>query len=137
MCRAGWSAERRRERQSQFGAEPLYAAAGWMRAHLPAGATVGAWNAGILAFFSDRRVVNLDGLVNSRAFARSYRHDLCAYLDREGIAWVVDAFDAERPFAQYEAQIGRCAGRLEKIWAGPAYPGSSPRREAAAFRWKR
>ena len=124
--------ERRRERQRLFGEEPLYAAAGWIASHLPAEATIGAWNAGMLAFFSQRRVVNLDGLVNSREFFLADRHDLCAYFDREDIDYLVDAFDVERPFAQYEREIGRCVPNLVRIWSGPAYPGSS--RGAMAFR---
>lgn len=124
---------RRQERQSRYSDEPLYVAAGWLHRNLPAGTTVGAWNAGILSYFSRLEVVNLDGLVNSRAFFLEGRHDLCAYFDEEGIAYLVDVLDEANPFAQYAAQIGHCESRLEKIWSGPGYP-SSPRR-AMAFRW--
>ncbi|MEM7583770.1 MAG: hypothetical protein AAF560_10355 [Acidobacteriota bacterium] len=125
-----------RHQQGRFSEEPLYAAACWIRAHLPADARVGAWNAGILAFFSDRQVVNLDGLVNSWEYFLVESHDLCAYLEREGIDTLVDVFDASQPFAQYASQMN-CAEQLEVIWTGPAYPGSSPLRRAMAFqrRW--
>lgn len=39
-------------------------AALWMRSNLPADATVGVWDAGYVGYFSDRAVVNLDGLIN-------------------------------------------------------------------------
>ena len=126
---------RRQERQLRYGAEPLFVAAGWAARNLPVDATVGAWNAGILGFFSQRRVVNLDGLVNSRTFFLEGRQDLCVYLEREGINTLVDVFDAARPFAQYEKALGPCVSRLELIWEGPTYPGSSPLRRALAFRW--
>ncbi len=120
--------------QGRFSHEPLYVAAGWSRTHLPADARIGAWNAGILAFFSDRQVVNLDGLVNSWPFFLSHRHELCAYLEREHIDTLVDVFDADQPFAQYQDQVSECAAQFEPIWTGPAYPGSSPLRRAIAFR---
>ncbi|MEM7355208.1 MAG: M1 family aminopeptidase, partial [Acidobacteriota bacterium] len=112
--------------------EPLFAGAGWMHQNLPPDATVGAWNAGILSYFSQRQVVNLDGLVNSRSFFLADRHDLCAYLDRVGIDYLVDAFDEEQPFDPYKEQIGLCTSDFEPVWDGPGYR-SSPRR-AMAFR---
>ena len=118
---------RRHQRLSLYSAEPLYAAAGWSRANLPAGAIVGAWNSGILAFFSDRSVVNLDGLVNSRDYFLVGRHDLCAYFEQTGIRYLVDVFDDALPFAQYDAELGQCSAAFERVWTGPAYP-DSPRR---------
>jgi hypothetical protein len=37
----------------------------------PADAVIGSWDAGYIGYFSDRRVVNLDGLVNDYAFAET------------------------------------------------------------------
>lgn len=42
-----------------------YLAAKWVSRNVPEGAVVGAWNAGVLGFFADRPVVNLDGLINN------------------------------------------------------------------------
>lgn len=39
-------------------------AASWLREHTESDATIGVWNAGYVGYFSDRRVVNLDGLIN-------------------------------------------------------------------------
>ena len=49
------------------------AAARWLKAHTQPGDLVGAWNAGVVAYFSDRSVVNLDGLVNSPAYLTTLR----------------------------------------------------------------
>lgn len=45
-----------------------YEAATWMRKSLPQGALAGAWNAGIIGYFSGLRVTNLDGLANGADF---------------------------------------------------------------------
>ncbi len=39
--------------------------ADWMRDNLPPDAVVGAWDSGIYSFYSQRRVINLDGLMNN------------------------------------------------------------------------
>lgn len=48
-------------------------AAEWLDRHVPTSAMVGAWNAGILAYFTNRTVINLDGLMNSPDYARWVR----------------------------------------------------------------
>jgi hypothetical protein len=40
--------------------------AGWIREHVPEDRTIGMWNAGYVGYFSDRKVINLDGLINGR-----------------------------------------------------------------------
>ncbi|RMH15504.1 MAG: hypothetical protein D6696_20610 [Acidobacteria bacterium] len=121
----------RRTRLADFPAEPLYAAAAWSRAQVGREETIGAWNAGMIAFFSGRRVINLDGLVNSREFYHRGRHDLCTYWRREGIDYLVDVFPPGDPLARVARQAAGCAGRLERIWSGPGGPGGEG---AAAFR---
>lgn len=46
-----------------------YRLAQWLRTETTPDDIVGAWNAGILGYFSGRRVVNLDGVVNSDVLA--------------------------------------------------------------------
>jgi hypothetical protein len=46
----------------------LYLGAEWARENLPRDATIWSGSAGILGYFSDRRVVNTDGLANSHHF---------------------------------------------------------------------
>jgi len=69
-----------------------YRMARWMAEQLPEDAVIGSWNAGQLAFFSGRTVVNLDGLVNDQAYARRLQAGLpvTEYLDREGIGYIAD-----------------------------------------------
>lgn len=68
-----------------------YAAAIWMRENLPADAVIGSWNAGVLGYYSGRRVVNLDGLVNSWDFVPYLRRGaLPAYVVGERIEYLAD-----------------------------------------------
>ena len=55
----------------------------------------GSFNAGQLGFFSNRSVVNLDGLINHVSYFENVLRDgspsaLAAYIDRVGIDYVVD-----------------------------------------------
>jgi hypothetical protein len=106
---------------------PLHEAARWMAASLPPDARVGSWTAGTLGFESGRTVVNLDGLVNTRAYLEREQYDQCAYWARAGLTHLVDAF-AERgspprpvvvpvalPMSRYYEP---CAARLERVWEG-------------------
>ena len=68
----------------------MLAASTWLRGHLPERADVGSFNAGIYAYFSDRRVVNLDGVVNHEAFEAVREGQVLPYLRKAGIEYVVD-----------------------------------------------
>ena len=46
---------------------------GWVRQHLPDGAVLGARDAGKLGWFSGRKVVNLDGLINDQELVAAIR----------------------------------------------------------------
>ena len=52
-------------------------AAKWLEKNLPEDALIGSWNAGVLGYYSRRRVVNLDGLINN--------HEILPYLRRNRI----------------------------------------------------
>jgi len=54
--------------RSEYQAELRGEAADWLRRHLPPGTRVGAWNGGMLGYYSGQHVVILDGLANSSAF---------------------------------------------------------------------
>jgi hypothetical protein len=89
-----------------------------VRGNLPEQAVLGSWNAGALGYLSDRRVVNLDGLVNSWSFFRAGRADLCSYWDRAGVTHLVDLFDAQKRAAAAlpaEEAYARCVDRLEPV----------------------
>ena len=62
----------------------------FLKDHTPPGAVVGAANAGIVSWWSDRRVVNLDGLINNAAAQAIAERRLADYLVEQGICYVVD-----------------------------------------------
>lgn len=68
----------------------LYNTALWIRDNLPPDAKIGAWNAGILAYFSDRTVVNLDGVINDEAIEALAQHQLADYIEQRNIDFLVD-----------------------------------------------
>lgn len=50
-----------------------YRVAVWLKEHTPPHARIGAWNSGIIAYFSERTVINLDGVVNNPLTQRVMR----------------------------------------------------------------
>jgi len=110
---------------------PLYRAAHWTGAHLPPEARIGTWNAGIIGYLSQRQVVNLDGLVNTRSFFEREQYDLCGYWERTGIGYVVDVFEKGSSAAiqgtawPVTATYAACADRLQLVWTDgtPEEPG--------------
>jgi len=62
----------------------------WIAAHTPSDATIGVFNSGAIGYFSDRRVVNLDGKVNPAAFAALRSGTLRDYVAARGIDYVID-----------------------------------------------
>jgi hypothetical protein len=112
-----WQDARRRGLARQ----PLYDLAQWVGANLPPDAVIGAWNAGTLGYLSGRRVVNLDGLVNSWDYQQVERDDLCKYWQKAGITYLADSFMDRRVISVvpvYPAYAA-CADQLELIWAEP------------------
>lgn len=82
-----WHAELRGRESAQL---DMYAATEWMNENLPAGATIGIFNSGVQAYFSNHRVVNIDGLVNNAASRAMLNKDLWAYIESEKIAYIAD-----------------------------------------------
>ena len=71
--------------------EVRYAAARWLHDHLPPEARIGSWNAGVIGYYSDRQVINLDGLINDWDFlAHLESRDLAGYLEKEDIRYLAD-----------------------------------------------
>jgi hypothetical protein len=62
----------------------------WLQAHTRPSSVIGSFNAGIFGYFSHRRVVNLDGVVNESAYRALAAHRLADYVHDAGIEWVVD-----------------------------------------------
>ena len=76
--------------------EGLLDAARWLEKNVPEETTVGAWNAGVLSYFSGRQVVNLDGVINDEAIPYNRARAIDRYIAKRGI----------RVLADVESQIG-------------------------------
>ncbi len=64
-------------------------AAGYVAAHLPKDARVGAFQSGVVGFYNEN-VINLDGKVNVEALAAMRAKRVEEYLDTAGIDFVID-----------------------------------------------
>lgn len=107
-------------------ASGLYAArheaARWIAENTAPDAVFASWNAGQLAFFSDRTVINLDGVVNDVAYYERVLRgpvSLADYLQENGVDYVVD-YATYAPLPDYpvarEFPIGDGSGRSIHIW---------------------
>ena len=73
-------------------------AARWANANLPADSVVGTWDAGVIGWYCDRPVVNLDGVVASHAFlAALRRQDSAAFLAGLGLSHVINHHPSAAP----------------------------------------
>lgn len=62
-----------------------------VKANVPAGEKVGAFQSGALGYYCcDHIVVNLDGVVNQKALRAMKENRMAAYLQEQGINWMVD-----------------------------------------------
>ncbi|MBN1346570.1 MAG: glycosyltransferase family 39 protein [Phycisphaerae bacterium] len=68
----------------------LYQTAQWLRDHTEPNAIIGSWNAGILGRYSNRTVVNLDGVVNNEAVDAIRHRALAEYVQDRRIDYLVD-----------------------------------------------
>jgi hypothetical protein len=70
--------------------DPRIATANWLNQHTSADALIGAANAGIMGYYAERRVVNLDGVVNESAFHARLANQLPRYIDETSISYLAD-----------------------------------------------
>lgn len=88
---AGGQAWRDLSQRGRYWLQPdQLAAARWIATNVPEGDVVGSWTAGIYGYFAQRRVVNLDGVVNWDAIHAYRARDLHAYISQQRIGWIVD-----------------------------------------------
>jgi len=100
---------------------------------LPPGERVGCFNSGLVTFLADvtatsqdrRAVVNLDGVVDGRAFAALRAGRLDAWLDAEGLRFLVDN---EVQFAR-DPKLPHACGH----WFGPDFDAARDLVEVARF----
>ena len=65
-----------------------------LEARVPTDQLIGCFNAGIPAFFSERRIVNLDGLVNNAVFPYYRTHTFERYLYDHSVRYLIDEREA-------------------------------------------
>ena len=90
--------------------QAMYQAGIYLHAH-PEATPVGSFNAGIIGFFAERGVTNLDGLINDSILPYAKHDRLAAYMGKRNIRYV-----AEFPFVLYDSlyqkEGGYTDGRL-------------------------
>ena len=63
----------------------------WINSHLPPNARIASWDAGAIGYFAHRRVVNLDGVVNSRDYFDARRNGWTSdFLADRQVTWVAN-----------------------------------------------
>jgi hypothetical protein len=68
----------------------MLAASHWLARNTPREAVLASFNAGLYAYYSGRRVVNLDGAVNHAAFQALQGRAVIAYLWHSRVSYVID-----------------------------------------------
>lgn len=66
-------------------------AAEWLKENIGDDVWVGSFNAGIISYMSERKVVNLDGLVNNSVVPYLKNRELWNYIEERDIAYLVDS----------------------------------------------
>jgi len=84
----------------------------WMRNHLPKAAKVGVFNAGYIGYFSERNVVNLDGLINGVEFYEYLKdgRGVWKYVLDQKLDYIADYF-----FGSPEPSLAGAESRLTLI----------------------
>lgn len=63
----------------------------WMSANLPDDAVIASWDAGVLGYFTEQPVVNLDGVVNSYEWVEARESGTtAAFLEARDVGWVAN-----------------------------------------------
>jgi len=63
----------------------------WIKMNIDEDSTVAAWDTGKWAYFSDRPIINLDGLVNDHEFFEEYLQEdrIDEYLLQENVSYII------------------------------------------------
>ena len=88
---------------------------------------IASWNAGIISYFSNKYVINIDGLVNNEILPHLKAGTLLQYILSKNINYIVDydqMFISPRLAQQggyADGELKKCISRLEKL--DGEYPG--------------
>ncbi len=82
----------------------------YLEAH-PVDGRIAGWNVGIVGFFNDGRVINLDGLMNDEVYPFVQAGTVAEYLNQAGVKFVVD-FPEQVTNPQLARMLGYDGARL-------------------------
>ena len=68
----------------------MYQTALWLKDNLPASARIASFNSGINGYFSERFLMNSDGLINNSAYSALSRNRLWELFEKEKIDYIAD-----------------------------------------------
>ncbi|HET6313747.1 MAG TPA: hypothetical protein VFH60_07925 [Chloroflexia bacterium] len=91
----------------------LLDAAYWLKANTAPGEIAAGFNSGIMGFFSDRPVVNLDGVMNNAAYVAITKKDLAAFMEQSQVRYYVD-FDPQM-VDLYARFMGDAESRVSRV----------------------
>jgi len=89
---------------------------------VPPGESIGCFNAGIPAFFSRRRIINLDGLANGSVVPYYQARNLDRYFVDEGIHYIADeplSLERAQPFMRHPPRLRLLAAVPLHGWPAP------------------
>ncbi len=75
----------------------------WINANLPADAVIGSMNSGALSYLAQRKVINLDGVMDIRSLQAHWQRRLPQYIHERGIDYLVDNRGSLRAFCEDNA----------------------------------
>jgi hypothetical protein len=80
----------------------------WISENLPPDAVLGSWDAGVVGYFAEQSIVNLDGVVNSLEWHEAQQDGTTgAFLERAGVDYLVNhaaLVDGEEPGVEDKAR---------------------------------
>ncbi len=100
-----------------------YGAARWAAQNLPADATIGSWNAGLLGHYARQRVVNLDGLVNDSTLVPYIKDkQISKYILLNRIQYISDIdFEIRKQDVRRQLQLTPVYSHYSKFMQQPFY----------------
>jgi hypothetical protein len=91
---------------------------------LPPGERVGVFNSGFVQYFTDKQVINLDGLVNNEIMSYYKRKNGLQYFRQKNILWLVDTWVyLSGVFGPYFGPAAESSLVLVQDFPNPSYPG--------------
>lgn len=104
----------------------MYAAAQWFNEQVPDTTRIGVFNAGVIGYFANAQVINLDGLVNTDAYRAMQGRRLWVYIRESEIEYLSD-FDVYFDY-RYRSFLGEPGYRahLRLVTAIPSNASTTP-----------